>query len=101
MLNSFLFVTSAVGFANLIIYSSLFERLRAFLSARSELLSELLSCMMCCGFWSGFIFSLFFGINPIIGGCSISLLASFYDLVKDYIIVATEKTIEDTEDVDG
>lgn len=101
MLNSLLFFTSAIGLTNLIVYSSLLDPIRNFLSSKNKLVGELLSCMMCSGFWSGFIISLFFGINPIIGGCSISLLASFYDLIKDYIIVATEKTIKDTEDADG
>ena len=56
-------ILSCVGITIILTQSSLFERLRDWVSSYSEKLGELVNCPMCMGVWVGFIMSFIFSCN--------------------------------------
>ena len=59
----FLNIITCVGITIILTQSSLFERLRDWVSSFSDKLGELVNCAMCMGVWVGFIMSFIFSCN--------------------------------------
>jgi len=60
-MNTILFILIAYGFSNIVVYGSIFEKLREFFKRINPgFLGDLFSCMMCFPTWVGFFLSLFF-----------------------------------------
>lgn len=56
-----LFILIAYGFSNIVVYGSIFERLREFFKRiNPSFLGDLFSCMMCFPTWVGFLLSIIF-----------------------------------------
>ncbi len=91
------FILSGVGLTNLIVNATIFDLIRNYFSEKSSFLNYLLTCMMCSGFWVGALISLFLGINPFMGGFTISLLSNIFDILKDFFIILTERNIVNAE----
>ena len=54
------FILASWGMTQIIVYGSIFESLREWISERSFWLGTLIHCPMCTGFWAGVFL---FGIN--------------------------------------
>ena len=68
MTNLLIFILTVYGISNILVYSSIFEGFRDFLTkfgTGPKSLSKLFSCMMCLPTWIGFIVSIIFNINNI------------------------------------
>lgn len=60
-MNTLLFILTAYGFSNIVVYGSIFEGLRNSLNRISPAFwGKLFSCMMCFPTWAGFFLSIFF-----------------------------------------
>lgn len=60
-MNTILFILIAYGFSNIIVYGSIFKKLRDYLDKVSpKFWGKLFSCMMCFPTWVGFFLSIFF-----------------------------------------
>jgi hypothetical protein len=57
-MNFFVWLITAFGLSQILVYSKQLEPFRNWLEPRSKWLSELFSCMMCTGTWVGFALSL-------------------------------------------
>ena len=81
------FSLSAAGLTVILVYSTLFEPVRSFLSARSDKARALINCPMCMGFWVGIVSSVVYFHTPVFAsGCIASLvswiLANLIDAVQ-------------------
>lgn len=61
----FLNIIACVGITIILTQSSLFEKLRDWVSSYSDMTRELVNCAMCMGVWVGFIMSFVFSCNFI------------------------------------
>jgi hypothetical protein len=52
---------SAYGMTTILVYGSIFEGLREFISKHSKFFGELINCPLCTSTWVGFFFSICFG----------------------------------------
>lgn len=60
-MNTLLFILTAYGFSNIVVYGSIFKGFRDFLNQKSpKFWGKLFSCMMCFPTWAGFFLSLTF-----------------------------------------
>jgi flagellar biosynthesis protein FliR len=76
-----IFCLSSAGMTLIIVASDIMASPRSFLS-RSVFLGKLVNCSMCTGFWVGALLSLYFDINPIIGGSITSVVSwSIHNIV--------------------
>ena len=56
----FIWILTAYGMSNILVFGSIFENLRTWLIKKSEFFGDLIQCMMCTSTWVGFFFSLVF-----------------------------------------
>jgi len=57
MLNLILITLIAYGITNILVFGSIFESSRTYLTNNSTFLGKLVSCMMCTSFWVGVLLS--------------------------------------------
>jgi hypothetical protein len=55
-----IWILAAYGMSQILVYGSIFNTPREWISRQSKFLGELLECMMCTSTWVGFFFSLVF-----------------------------------------
>ncbi len=80
-----LVLLAAIGLTNIVVDSSLVEKLKVWLKVeRWPLLAEMLACKMCSGFWCGLLLGLCWGYwaDAVLIGLSVSLLASWLDWLQ-------------------
>ena len=71
-----IFTFGCTGLTVVIVFSSILEPVRNFITSKSTYLGGLINCAMCAGFWVGLLASFFSDINPL-WGASISSLFSW------------------------
>lgn len=82
-MDSFIIILlTGVGLTNLLVNASILNKPRNFLR-KAKLIDELFSCMMCSGFWVGLFLSILFGINILVGSCTVSLFSFLFDYTTD------------------
>jgi hypothetical protein len=76
-----LFFVLAYGIANIMIFSSIFNKWREFWKKLSpNFFGELFSCMICLPFWIGFLLSIFvFSLSTSYLGVRVNTFAWFLD----------------------
>lgn len=85
MIDFLLFLMGSVGFTMVFVLSSIFEKVRSFLSFHS-FIEELIHCPMCFGFWVGVCASFYSGYSLFFGGFAVSLISwVVYNIVAYYI----------------
>lgn len=80
-----LIILAAIGLTNIVVDSSIAEKLKAWLRIeRWPILAELLACKMCSGFWAGLLVALGAGYwaDAVLIGLAVSLLASWLDWLQ-------------------
>ena len=55
-----IWLTTAYGMSQILVYGSIFDTHREWITNRSKFFGDLLGCMMCTSTWVGFFFSLAF-----------------------------------------
>jgi|TARA_B100000700_G_C15045030_1_gene857441 hypothetical protein len=55
-----IWILAAYGMSQIIVFGSIFDKPRAWITKKSKFFGDLLSCMMCTSTWVGFFFSLAF-----------------------------------------
>ena len=58
MVNLIIWILISFGMSNIVVYSTLFIKLREYVTERSNFFGQLINCIMCFSFWSGVILSL-------------------------------------------
>ena len=96
MIDFLLFIFGSVGFTIVFVYSSVFERVRDFLSF-NKTIEELLHCAMCFGFWVGLTTSYIYGYDLFCGAFTISLISWLLLNVCSYFITETEAILSELE----
>lgn len=56
----FIWILAAYGMSQIIVFGSIFQKLRDWLIDNSKFFGDLVQCMMCTSTWVGFFFSLAF-----------------------------------------
>jgi len=65
---------------SILVWGSIFDGLRTFISKYSKFISELLSCTLCTSTWVGFFLSI------VLGGLTKNYINLPYDLYINYLI---------------
>lgn len=68
-------LTGSIGLTLIITSSLVMLPIRNVIENISSKLGELINCPMCTGFWVGLFSSLFYDVNPLWLGCSVSLFS--------------------------
>ena len=55
-----IWLITAYGMTQILVYGSIFDKVRAWISRHSKFMEDLLGCMMCTSTWVGFLFSFIF-----------------------------------------
>ena len=55
-----IWILAAYGMSQIIVFGSIFDKPRTWITKKSKFFGDLLSCMMCTSTWVGFFFSLAF-----------------------------------------
>jgi|TARA_Y100000310_G_C20160289_1_gene568840 hypothetical protein len=55
-----IWIFAAYGLSQILVYGSIFNTPRQWITERSKFLGDLLECMMCTSTWVGFLFSFIF-----------------------------------------
>ena len=55
-----IWLLAAYGTSQILVFGSIFNKQRTWITRKSTFLGDLLSCMMCTATWIGFLFSVFF-----------------------------------------
>jgi len=74
----FIWILTAYGMSNILVFGSIFENLRNWLIKKSEFFGDLIQCMMCTSTWVGFFFSLAF-FSPTAELTNIPYTSWFFD----------------------
>lgn len=56
----FIWILAAYGMSQIIVFGSIFQKLRDWLIKHSKFFGDLVQCMMCTSTWVGFFFSIAF-----------------------------------------
>ena len=73
-----IWILAAYGMSQIIVFGSIFEKPRAWITRNSKFLGDLLECMMCTSTWVGFFFSLVF-YSPTLSMVTIPYTNIFFD----------------------
>jgi hypothetical protein len=73
-----IWLVAAYGMTQILVYGSIFDKSREWLTYRSKFIGDLLGCMMCTSTWVGFLFSIIF-YSPTDALTSIPYLNIFLD----------------------
>jgi|TARA_R100000664_G_scaffold34130_1_gene54230 hypothetical protein len=73
-----IWIFAAYGMSQILVYGSIFDNLRTWITRKSKFFGDLLSCMMCTSTWVGFFFSLAF-FSPTVDLISIPYTNIFFD----------------------
>ena len=73
-----IWLVTAYGMTQILVYGSIFDKSRDWLTYRSKFIGDLLGCMMCTSAWVGFLFSIIF-YSPTDPLTSIPYLNIFLD----------------------
>lgn len=79
-------IVSCIGITIIITQSSLFEKLRDWVSFYSNFLGELVSCPMCLGVWVGLIMSFYFSCDPLTLAFSTSVSSWLVSIIGNLLI---------------
>jgi hypothetical protein len=56
----FIWILAAYGMSQILVFGSIFDKLRDWITKHSTFFGDLLACMMCTSTWVGFFFSIAF-----------------------------------------
>jgi len=56
----FIWILAAYGMSQILVFGSIFDKLRDWVTKHSTFFGDLLACMMCTSTWVGFFFSIAF-----------------------------------------
>ena len=73
-----IWILAAYGMSQILVFGSIFEGLRTWITKHSTFFGDLLGCMMCTSTWVGFFFSLAF-FSPTASLVSIPYTHVFFD----------------------
>tara|TARA_R110002012_G_scaffold319681_3_gene540999 strand:- start:17 stop:322 length:306 start_codon:yes stop_codon:yes gene_type:complete len=73
-----IWLLAAYGMSQILVFGSIFNKSREWISRKSTFFGDLLSCMMCTSTWVGFLYSLVF-FSPTDPLTSIPYLHIFFD----------------------
>ena len=73
-----IWILAAYGMSQIIVFGSIFQKLRDWLIRNSEFFGDLVQCMMCTSTWVGFFFSLVF-FSPTDTMTTIPYVNIFFD----------------------
>ena len=59
-MNLIIWLLAAYGMTQILVYGTIFDKPRRWISSHSNFLGDLLGCMMCTSTWVGFLFSFTF-----------------------------------------
>ena len=59
-MNLIMWLVTAYGLSQILVYGTIFDKPRDWLSRNSRFIGDLLGCMMCTSTWVGFLFSFIF-----------------------------------------
>jgi len=79
-------IVSCIGITIILTQSSLFEKLRDWVSFYSNFLGELVGCPMCLGVWVGFIMSFYFSMDPVLLSFCTSISSWLVSIVGNLLI---------------
>lgn len=74
----FIWLLTAYGMTQILIYGSIFNKPRNFITRNSKFFEDLLGCVMCTSTWVGFLFS-FILFSPTSSLTTIPYLNIFFD----------------------
>jgi len=77
-METLIWILSAYGMSQILVYGSIFDTPRNWITKHSKFFGDLLGCMMCTSTWVGFFFSLAF-YSPTITMTSIAYSNVFFD----------------------
>jgi len=82
-METLIWILAAYGMSQILVFGSIFDTTREWITKKSTFFGDLLSCMMCTSTWVGFFMSLFFspttwfwGVHPSFGLFFDGMLAS-------------------------
>ena len=73
-----IWILAAYGMSQILVFGSIFDTIRDWITKKSTFFGDLLSCMMCTSTWVGFFFSIVF-YSPTITMVSIPYSNIFFD----------------------
>lgn len=82
-------IISCIGITIIVTQSSLFEKLRDWVSFYSKFLGELINCPLCFGVWVGFFASFIFNCNPIHLAFATSVCAWMTSIIGNLLITVS------------
>jgi|TARA_R100000664_G_C2649312_1_gene70687 hypothetical protein len=77
-METLIWILAAYGMSQILVYGSIFDKPRNWITKKSTFFGDLLGCMMCTSTWVGFFFSLTF-YSPTLAMCSIEYVNIFFD----------------------
>ena len=77
-METLIWILAAYGMSQILVYGSIFDKPRNWITKKSTFFGDLLGCMMCTSTWVGFFFSLTF-YSPTLAMCSIEYINIFFD----------------------
>jgi hypothetical protein len=73
-----IWILAAYGMSQILVFGSIFDKTRQWITNQSTFLGDLLECMMCTSTWVGFFFSIAF-YSPTISMVTIPYSNIFFD----------------------
>jgi len=77
-METLIWILAAYGMSQILVFGSIFDTIRDWITKKSTFFGDLLSCMMCTSTWVGFFFSIAF-YSPTITMVSIPYSNIFFD----------------------
>jgi|TARA_R110001583_G_scaffold28074_3_gene100034 hypothetical protein len=77
-METLIWILAAYGMSQILVFGSIFDTIRDWITKKSTFFGDLLSCMMCTSTWVGFFFSIVF-YSPTITMVSIPYSNIFFD----------------------
>jgi len=77
-METLIWILAAYGMSQILVYGTIFDKPRNWITKKSTFFGDLLGCMMCTSTWVGFFFSLTF-YSPTLAMCSIEYVNIFFD----------------------
>tara|TARA_R110000824_G_scaffold64449_2_gene168357 strand:- start:103 stop:417 length:315 start_codon:yes stop_codon:yes gene_type:complete len=73
-----IWILAAYGMSQILVFGSIFDNIRDWITKYSKFFGDLLGCMMCTSTWVGFFFSLTF-FSPTLSLVTIPYINIFFD----------------------
>jgi len=77
-METLIWILAAYGMSQILVFGSIFDTIREWITKKSTFFGDLLSCMMCTSTWVGFFFSLTF-YSPTVTMVIIPYSNTFFD----------------------